>query len=316
MNRTTRMITITIALSATAVFAQPPLDPNGQCVGDGNGDAVVTIDELVTAVNNSLGGCADRDIEINFAAAVGAESFTCGGVYEGVGASDSRLRVTDFRFYVSNVRLLSSNGDETPLELEQDGIWQRDGLALLDFEDGTSGCDFGNALINTSVRGTVPAGIYTGVRFDLGIPFEMNHGNAETETEPLNITAMFWNWNGGYKFIRVDAFAGPEDAAINYNLHLGSTGCDGGSPLTPPTMPCANPNRPEITLAGFNPDTNVIVADLAALLADADVETNQAGTAPGCQSFPADSDCEPVFPKLGLAYGDIPAATQQFFRVE
>lgn len=303
-------------LIANVALAQGGLDPNGQCVGDGNGDAEVSIDELVTAVNNALGGCADREIQINFAAAIGDQDFACGQTYENQGASGSPLRVTDFRFYVSNVRLLKSNGDEVPLDLEQDDLWQRDDLALLDFEDGTSGCSAGNEGTNSMVRGTAPAGVYTGIRFELGVPFDMNHGNAELETPPLNVTSMFWNWNGGYKFIRVDAFAGPIDAAVNYNLHLGSTGCEGGTPVTPPGQPCANPNRPEITLHGFDPATNIIVADLAPLLADADLESNQMETAPGCQSQPFDMDCDTVFPKLGLPFGETPAGAQQLFRVE
>lgn len=311
-----QLLTILTLACATGAVAQTGLDPNGQCIGDGDGDGAVRINELVTAVNNSLNGCPERPIEIAFAAAVGDQAFTCGGVYQGVGASESTLRLTDFRFYVSNVRLLTAAGDEVPVQLEEDGVWQRDGVALLDFEDGSNGCAFGNAPTNATVRGAAPAGVYTGVRFDMGLPFELNHGNAETETEPLNVTAMFWNWNGGYKFIRVDGFAGPIDNAISYNLHLGSTGCGGGVPVVPPTSPCANPNLPEITLTGFNPDTNVIVADLAPLLADADLETNQDETAPGCQSQPIDMDCSTVFPKLGLPFGEIPAESQKLFRVE
>ncbi len=310
------ILTVAFAMTAATAFAQDGLDPNGQCIGDGNGDASVSIDELITAVNNSLDGCADRDIELTFAAVVGDEPFTCGGVYENVGTTGARMQVNDFRFYVSNVRLLKSNGDEVELELEQDGLWQREGLALLDFEDGSAGCPVGNAPMNSTVRGTAPAGVYTGVSFDLGIPFELNHGNAELETSPLNVTPMFWNWNGGYKFIRVDAFAGPEGSTINYNLHLGSTGCNGGSPVTPPTEECLNPNRPTITLNGFDPATNVIVADLASVLADSNVEVNAPETAPGCQSFPGDSDCDTVFPNLGLAFEDTPAGTQKLFRVE
>lgn len=298
------------------LYAQPGLDVHGQCVGDANGDGNVAINELITAVRNALDGCARRDVEIVFAAVVGDEDFTCGGVYEGIGTSNATLRVTDFRFYVSNVRLLTPSGDEVPLELGQESIWQREDVALLDFEDGTSGCSFGNAPTNDRVRGTAPAGIYTGIRFDMGIPYELNHGNAELETEPLNVTAMFWNWQGGYKFIRVDAFAGSIEESINYNLHIGSTGCASAAPPIPPSQPCTNPNRPDITLTGFNPDTNVIVADLARALVDVNVEENQPETAPGCQSQPFDTDCVGVFDKFGLPFGDQPAGQQTFFRVE
>lgn len=296
--------------------AQPGLDSAGQCVGDADGNGSVAINELITAVRNSLEGCPRRDIEIVFAAAVGDENFTCGGVYDNVGTSSARLRLTDFRFYVSNVRLLTPDGDEVALALDQETIWQRENVALLDFEDGTSGCSFGNALTNDRVRGTAPPGLYTGIRFDMGIPFEMNHGNAELETEPLNVTALFWNWQGGYKFLRVDGFAGPIEAAINFNLHIGSTGCASAAPPIPPSGPCANPNRPEITLTAFDPDRNVIVADLARVLADSNVEENHPESAPGCQSQQFDMDCVGPFYNLGLPFGGNPGGQQQFFRVE
>ncbi|MND07099.1 hypothetical protein D3C83_288860 [compost metagenome] len=53
-------------------------------------------------------------------------------------------------------------------------------------------------------------------------------------------------------------------------------------------------------------------------MADADIEANQAGTAPGCQSFPSDLDCVPVFAAIGMNYTD-PGGTaprQTFFHVE
>ncbi len=312
MKRNILMTMCAPILLTTPSWAQ--LDINGMCVGDRNGDRSVTVDELVTAVNNSLGECPSRDIEISFAATVGGEDFECGATYPGQGSGDADLRLTDYRFYVSNIRLIDGEGNEVALELEQDGQWQQGSAALLDFEDACGGA--GNEGMNSTVRGTAPAGVYSGVRFDFGLPFDMNHENAEQADPPLNVSGMFWNWNGGYKFIRVDGFAGPEGSAVNYNLHLGSTGCNGSSPLNPPTEECANPNRPEVTLMGFNPDQNVIVADVGRVLADADLEMNQAETAPGCQSQPFDGDCTTIFPKLGLPFGETPAEQQVLFSVE
>ena len=34
----------------------------------------------------------------------------------------------------------------------------------------------------------------------MGVPFESNHRDSTIAPSPLNITAMFWNWQGGYKF--------------------------------------------------------------------------------------------------------------------
>jgi hypothetical protein len=43
---------------------------------------------------------------------------------------------------------------------------------------------------------------------------------------------------------------------------------------------------------------------------DADLRVNAPETSPGCMSFPKDADCLNVMAKLGLAYMDVPAATQ------
>ncbi|HSP98144.1 MAG TPA: MbnP family copper-binding protein, partial [Candidatus Dormibacteraeota bacterium] len=202
------------APSARAHESVLGLDINGQCVGDSDGNAAVTINELILAVNNALGGCADRSVEIQFKGMVGDQPFACGTAYSHIGTGDSPFLPSDFRLYVSNVRLVTPSGSEVPVELEQDGIWQYQNVAMLDFEDGSDPCTFGNQATNTTIRGTVPAGVYTGVTFDLGLPFELDHGNVATAPSPLNFSAMFWSWQLGYKFLRLDTAGG------DFNFHL------------------------------------------------------------------------------------------------
>jgi uncharacterized repeat protein (TIGR04052 family) len=288
----------------------PGLDANGQCVGDANGDASVVINELILAVNNALGGCPDRPVEIQFRGTVGDEDFSCGTAYSGIGSGDSEFVPSDFRFYVTDVRLVTLGGEEVPVTLEQDGVWQYQNVALIDLENGSGPCSaFGNEATNTTVRGTVPAGAYSGVRFVLGLPFELNHGNAATAPSPLNFTSMFWVWRSGYKFVRVDT------ADDKFRVHLGSTGCEGGSATQPPTS-CAASNRPEIALSGFNPEHSVVVADLKALLSQNNIDSNEPDTDPGCMSSPLDDDCGPLFNSFGLAFpAGTPIAGQRFFRV-
>src|SRR5512143_1636659 len=103
---------------ARAHESVPGLDLNGQCVGDSDGNAAVTINELILAVNNALGGCADRPVEIQFKGMVGDQPFACGTAYSGIGTGDSQFIPADFRLYLSNVRLPSTTGEEVPLALE------------------------------------------------------------------------------------------------------------------------------------------------------------------------------------------------------
>ena len=251
-----------------------------------------------------------QTVEVSVRGVVGSETFACGQSYTEVGTSSSTFEGRDFRMYLSDVRLVDSSGLETPLELEQDGKWQDGSIVLLDFENGSGACEMGNADMNTTIRGQVPAAEYTGLRFILGVPFERNHMDSALAAPPLNITAMFWNWLGGYKFLRVD---GVTTGLPSWRLHLGSTGCEGD--MMGNVTACANPNRVEVEISDFDPDNDTLVADLRALLAEADLETDQT-EAPGCMSNPQDEECAAYFSQLGLGFGQQAAKPQVFFHRE
>ncbi len=273
--------------------------------------ATATCDDDATAPAGPI------NVTLDFAAMVNGAPFACGTRYNNVGTAASTIELTDFRIYVHDLRLVSAGGQTTPLDLEQDGQWQLDNLALLDFENGTGACSNGTPATNTTVRGTAPAGDYVGIRFRVGVPFEMNHRDASTAQAPLDITRLFWNWNAGYKFARMD-LARPdalEGEAPRWNVHLGSTGCMPTGNRTTPATSCTNEHRPEIVLDGFNHETNAIVADYGRLLAGTDLRVNTPGTASGCQSFPGDADCPPVMNRLGLDYEGTTSSGQTFFSV-
>lgn len=304
----------------------------------------------------ALTGCGpanntDGNITLQFALNVGDKAAACGESYDGVGAAGTTIAFTDLRFYVSNIRLVSADGQEVPLDLTQDGVWQYQNVALLDFEDGSGGCsEGGNTATNSVVKGTVPAGRYTAVAFDLGVPFALNHADVTAAPSPLNIQALWWNWQGGYKFLRVDlqtgapgAMAAPtmdmsapaptmdmsatapassgEMAHGNmvapsaWFIHLGSTGCQSSDRNAPPAAACSNPNLISPRLEGFDPAKSVIVADLAGLLKAVPLDQNTPEP-PGCMSGPQDPDCPLLFTGLGLDLATGGAAgSQQLFRL-
>ncbi|HEY3499144.1 MAG TPA: MbnP family copper-binding protein, partial [Polyangiaceae bacterium] len=125
----------------------------------------------------ACGPATELAFTIDFSAVVGAEPFDCSGVYTNVGADDSSIRPVDFKFYVHDVRLLDESGTPVAAALEQDGLWQYENVALLDFEDDTGLCANGTAATNSLIRGRVPAGKYRGIAFRLGVPFELNHAD-------------------------------------------------------------------------------------------------------------------------------------------
>src|SRR5574343_335397 len=133
------------------------------------------------------------------------EPFVCGRSYDKVGSAASRITPTDFRFYVSDVALLDAAGHATPLTLGQDGAWQYRNVALIDLEDGAGPCRNGTAATHPQLTGHLPPGDYRGVRLTVGLPMALNHADVTLAPPPLNLTAMFWNWQAGYKFFKFDA---------------------------------------------------------------------------------------------------------------
>ena len=281
-----------------------------------------------------------QEVTITFEGRVGDESFSCGESYSGLGTSDATVTPTDYRFYVSNVALIDSSGNAVPVELEQDDKWQYQNVALLDFEDKSGACANGTPETRNIVVGQVPSGEYQGLQYTLGVPQDLNHRDAAIAPSPLNLTSMWWNWQGGYKFLRVDieneatAMTRKQidrsemkegemnhgemnhqgDSNQTFLIHLGSTGCQetaGGE-----TYECNNPNRSDIVLEDFDPENNIVVADLASLVSQTDLTSNQPDTPAGCMSSPEDMDCQNIMQNLSLPFDDAAAAEQTFFRVE
>lgn len=264
-----------------------------------------------TEATSSLDG--ERSVTLHFEATVGGEAFSCGSRYEGIGVTRSSITVGDLRFYVSAVRLIRDDGADVPVSLIADDLWQQDDVALLDFEDGTASCANGTPETRLVVEGRAPAARYTGVRFTVGVPFEKNHREPTLQPSPLNLTRMFWNWNAGYKFLRIDLKTTGQPQG--WVIHLGSTGCTpGGGPTIVPVS-CASPNDVIVALPAFDVDRDVVGFDLGALLADANVDVNQNETPVGCMSGARDDECVPLFRQLGLPFRDAPLAAQRVFTV-
>lgn len=253
-----------------------------------------------------LSPASAQNTTIRFAAEINGQPFECGKSYP-MGKTQLSIMPSDWRVFVSEVEFVQANGRGTPLKLQQDSTWQVGSVSLLDFENGQGPCSNGTSATNTSVRGELPAGEYRMLRFVIGLPFALNHADPTLAASPLNTTAMFWNWQGGYKFIRFDTPGFP--------LHLGSTQCAAPSRTTAPTAACGQPNRIEVVLEGFDVRQDTVVLDLGRVLQGTDMSANTPRTQPGCMSFPGDADCPAVMGALGLPYdGQPPPGGQQLAR--
>ena len=266
---------------------------------------------------STMAAAADPvQIDLQFAGEFAGQPFNCATQYNNIGTSDTTVEVSDYRLYVSRIRLLDASGAEVPVTLRDNGPWQHDDIALLDFENASGACANGTEDTNSVVKLLAPAGEYTGVAFDVGVPFDSNHQDPTLAASPLNLTSLFWNWRGGYRFMRVDlqpvgasmhmkktkAMTGSHGAmqSKGWALHLGSTGCEATSPTNAPAR-CASPNRISVVFPDAAPGSSTFVIDPAGVLAESDITKNTEGTSPGCMSAPDDPECAAVFTALGLA---------------
>lgn len=229
------------------------------------------------------------------------------------GSSDNAVGITDVRFYVHGVELLDREGGGHALLLDsvspaRSDDWQNDQIALVDLTGATADER------NTVVRGVVHTDTkeLRGLRFSVGVPFAFNHVNPLTAPPPLNRADLFWNWQTGYKFLRVDIEAAGRVSAF----HLGSTGCSSASALRPPMQPCAQPNVMRIEFDEFDPARDVVRLNLSAIAAALQASNGVACTGeyahvPACAAAYAATG---LSLDTGLCDGDVCAA-QTLFRV-
>ena len=175
-------------------------------------------------------------------------------------------------FYVSGLRLVDGHGAAIPVRLDALPTQSKgDGIALVSWNgrcapssnaDANPDADAA-AMTDPVVTGRVPRGHYDTIEFELGVPFERNHANPLTAPAPLNVPSMFWTWQSGYKFLRLDI-------GSDWSFHLGSTGCVSESAVRPPRV-CEQPNLATIRLPAAAAFGGVVAVDLDTLLADFDI---------------------------------------------
>ncbi|QRK04657.1 metallo-mystery pair system four-Cys motif protein [Archangium violaceum] len=266
---------------------------------------------LLLSVLPLLQACERPFTVVRFSAQVGEQPLRCATSYPNIGKSGTPIELIDFKLYVRDVTLVRANGERHPLILEQDGTWQVDSIAMLDFADGTGTCEAGGPETRMEVVGRAPDfDDYTGLEFKLGVPEEQNHLNGPTRPPPLNVPKMFWSWQGGYKFLGLDLRTPRYEQWV---FHLGASGCT-GSPAE--GYSCAATNQATVSLSGFNPTNNQVVLDVAALLADSALDhviDNKTDFVAGCMSGRTDPECPALFEKVGLAADGTPQAVPASF---
>ena len=191
-----------------------------------------------------------------------------------------------FMLYLSNPRLVDLHGQSFRLRLDPESPWQTQSLALLSL---AGDCDGVNRASNASLQGRAPRGDYQFFEFELGVPFKLNHANPLEAPSPLDLPVMFWTWQTGYKFLRVDL-------GNQWSFHLGSTGCDSASAVRAPAQPCRQPNLARYRIPIAHGEPAKILLDLDALLQGIDVSDQE-----NCvEAYKEKPVCRTLLKRLGL----------------
>lgn len=223
-------------------------------------------------------GPSPKSITVEFRALYDDESIACGEPGE-------RPALSDLRFYVTDPETRS--------------------VQLVDLENGAGACENGTADTRSTVSLRVPDDQAAGIRFEIGVPFELNHADPLQAAEPLNISAMHWHWRSGYKFLS----AGVRTVDDGFWIHVGSTGCEG---TVRNISGCSSANRIAVHLPDFDVASDIVAVDLNALLATTDLTD---GVATDCSSGPPEVSCTAPFNALGLDHaGALAAGEQRVFR--
>jgi uncharacterized repeat protein (TIGR04052 family) len=249
------------------------------------------------------GQLANERLELPFEVFFDDQPFGCDVELDNLGVGKTSVVPLDFRMFVHDVELVREDGAREPFLLEDDGVWQRDGLALLDFEDGTGSCSTGSPDVNRSLRGRASArNDYVQVSFTVGLPESKNHLDAATAPAPLNAPGMWWSWQGGYKYMKVDVAS--EANPGGYFFHLGGTNCE-GSPALGYSCQYANLPRVEVELSA----SGGVILNAEALYSGVDLSTQpdmQTDFIAGCMAFSGDPECPAMFAALGLSFEEEP----------
>lgn len=152
---------------------------------------------------------ADHDqgnVELIFMPVSGNDNLLMDSVYKS-GAGE-QFQVTKLKFFVSGIGFASGNSSEEAAK-ESSGK----NIFLVNFA----------SLPNSEkLQFNVKAGEYKGLRFNIGLPRDVNHADPTVALPPLNLAQsdMYWSWNSGYIFLLAEG-SGPDVFQNKFHFGIG-----------------------------------------------------------------------------------------------
>jgi hypothetical protein len=153
---------------------------------------------------------------------VGNAPLELGKTYKTPGGAD--FTVDLLKVYVSNVQLVKADGSSLGVPGVSLTSWSAEPEAKnVKLMDGGQMHNATSSSGATFFKLRAPAAEYKGVRFEVGVPKDLNHRDASTMALPLGLeSGMFWAWNPGYIFFRIEGKTVVDGKAQPWLLHMGT----------------------------------------------------------------------------------------------
>lgn len=134
--------------------------------------------------------------------------------------SGVEYRISAIKFFISRVWLVNAKGDTVRPKLLDSALAPMPyNVQLVDYEKPST----------LKLRFETTATNYTALGFNIGIPVigdagdSLNHGDASTRQAPLDVdNGMYWSWNPGYIFFRIEGRANVNGEWVTFFYHVGS----------------------------------------------------------------------------------------------
>lgn len=191
--------------------------------------------------------------------------------------------IQQLAFFISEVKMSNENTEHqaqlssTPWQTNDVVLIQPDLVDCVAKTEGegktTQGNQVASEALNTNnhLQFLLPVDLDASkqLSFTLAVPFAQNHQNPLLQTSPLNLPSMFWSWQSGHKFFRLDM----QGSNNNWVFHLGSVGCAAASVMRTPQKECEQPNRINFDLDKKHDGTKLIM-HIDRLVANTSMQNN------------------------------------------
>jgi len=241
--------------------------------------------------SNNLTSADAENNKITFQVQFSGKNIHCESTFPLSVTTKAMWQYTQLQFFISNIELKNTQGGWYKPALIKSPYQSHD-IALLGEHCNKANKSKRNWSLNFANKVNIKAA--NAIRFTLGIPFRLNHLNPLTQESPLNVPSMFWGWQQGHKFLRLEMSSRlPQSLKTNnWLFHLGSVGCKASSPLRSPKQECLQPNRYTFQLPLVD-NNNTIVLNLSTLLRGISLQSEN-----NCQSAPDNKTCQQLMANL------------------